>query len=192
MKQNNSGIVREVTRCRICDSTDLLNYLDLGLLPLANNLASSARDAKEMRRYPMQVQYCRDCSLSQLTVVIDPREMFSNYAYRSSISKSYVEHCRTMARSLRDSLGLKQGDLVVDIAGNDGALLSVFKDELGVRVVNVDPAENLAAIAEAQGVPTITSFWGPEAAEKVIAVHGRPDLITATNVFAHVDDVRGF
>jgi len=192
VKHNNSGIVREVTHCRICDSTDLLNYLDLGLLPLANNLAANARDAKEMQRYPMQVQFCRDCSLSQLTVVIDPRKMFSNYAYRSSISKAYLEHCRAMARSLGDSLGLKRGDLVVDIAGNDGALLSVFKDELGVSVVNVDPAENLAAIAEAQGVPTITKFWGPEAADQVIAEHGRPALITATNVFAHVDDVRGF
>lgn len=192
MKHNNNGIVREVTHCRVCDSTDLLVYLDLGLLPLANNLAPCAREAKDTQRYPMQVQYCRDCSLSQLTVVIDPRKLFSNYAYRSSISKAYVEHCRAMARSLRDSLGLKQGDLVVDIAGNDGALLAVFKDELGVRVVNVDPAENLAAIAEAQGVPTITSFWGPGAAGQVIAEHGRPDLITATNVFAHVDDVRGF
>jgi cyclopropane fatty-acyl-phospholipid synthase-like methyltransferase len=192
VKRNNNGVVREVTHCRICDSTDLLGYLDLGLMPLANNLAASAQDAKEMQRYPMQVQYCRDCSLSQLTVVIDPREMFSNYAYRSSISKAYLEHCRAMAISVQGSLGLKQGDLVVDIAGNDGALLSVFKSELGVRVVNVDPAENLAAIAEAQGVPTITSFWCEDAADKVIAQYGRPKLITATNVFAHVDDVRGF
>ncbi len=192
MKQNNDGIVREVTHCRICGSRDLLHYLDLGLMPLANNLASNARAAKDMQRYPMQVQYCRDCSLSQLTVVIDPREMFSKYAYRSSISRSYVEHCRTMAKSMRDSLGLKKDDLVVDIAGNDGALLAVFKDELGVRVVNVDPAENLAAIAEAQGVPTITKFWGPEAADKIVAEYGKPKLITATNVFAHVDDVRGF
>ncbi len=192
MKQNNDGIAREVTHCRICDSSDLLNYLDLGLMPLANNLASSTRAAKDMQRYPMQVQYCRDCSLSQLTVVIDPREMFSKYAYRSSISRSYVEHCRTMARSMRDQLGLQPGDLVVDIAGNDGALLAVFKDELGVQVVNVDPAENLAAIAEAQGVPTITDFWGRDAADKVVAKYGKPKLITATNVFAHVDDVRSF
>ncbi len=137
MKQNNNGIAREVTHCRICDSTDLLRYLNLGMMPLANNLAASEHDAKNMQRYPMQVQYCRDCSLSQLTVVIDPREMFSNYAYRSSISRTYIDHCRVMAGSMRDSLGLKKGDLVVDIAGNDGALLSVFKDELGVRVVNV-------------------------------------------------------
>lgn len=187
-----TGIVREVTRCRVCDSRDLVNYLDLGLLPLANNLAATAQAATAMRRYPMQVQYCRDCSLSQLTVVIDPREMFSNYAYRSSISRSYVEHCRGMARSVGAALGLQAGDLVVDIAGNDGALLSVFKDELGVRVVNVDPAKNLAAIAEASGVTTITAFWGPQAARQVVAEHGQPKLITATNVFAHVDDVREF
>ena len=192
MNQQNSGIVREVTDCRICGSTDLVNYLDLGLMPLANNLAATADAAMDMRRYPMQVQYCRDCSLSQLTVVIDPREMFSNYAYRSSISQAYIDHCRRMAKSVQASLGLRADDLVVDVAGNDGALLSVFKNELGVRVVNVDPAENLAEIAKAQGVPTITSFWGVAAADRVVAEHGQPKLITATNVFAHVDDVRGF
>ncbi len=192
MNRENSGIVREISNCRICGSSDLGLYLDLGMMPLANNLAATSSDAKAMRRYPMQVQYCCDCSLSQLTVVIDPCELFSNYAYRSSISQAYVDHCRMMAHSLRESLGLKPGDLVVDIAGNDGALLAVFKDELDVRVVNVDPAQNLAAIAEAAGVPTISKFWGPETAEQVVAEHGKPMLITATNVFAHVDDVRSF
>lgn len=186
------GIIREVTTCRVCNSADLVNYLDLGLMPLANNLAASADDAKAMARYPMQVLYCRDCSLSQLTVVIDPREMFSNYAYRSSISSAYVEHCRAMARAVSESPGLQADDLVVDIAGNDGALLSVFKQELGVRVVNVDPAENLAQIAEQQGVPTISEFWDAAVAQRIVAEYGRPRLITATNVFAHVDDVRGF
>ena len=186
------GIIRAVNHCRICGSDKLVKYLDLGMMPLANNLATSAAEAKAMQRYPMQVLYCRDCSLSQLSVVIDPRELFSKYAYRSSINRAYLDHCREMARSVRDSLSLREGDLVVDIAGNDGALLSVFKDELGVRVVNVDPAENLAEIAEAAGVPTITSFWGPDVARKIVSEYGRPKLITATNVFAHVDDVRDF
>lgn len=192
MNEETSGVVREVRQCRICDSDNLMRYLDLGLMPLANNLAATADDAKAMRRYPMQVQVCGECWLSQLTVVIDPRELFSNYAYRSSISKSYLRHCRAMAISIRDSLGLDEGDLVVDIAGNDGALLSEFKKALGVSVVNVDPAENLAAIAEAQGVPTISRFWGDAAAKEVVEKYGRPKLITATNVFAHVDDVRRF
>ncbi|MDX1508863.1 MAG: class I SAM-dependent methyltransferase, partial [Woeseiaceae bacterium] len=132
------------------------------------------------------------CWLSQLTVVIDPRAMFSNYAYRSSISRRYKDHCRAMAKSVGASLGLGNGDLVVDIAGNDGALLAEFRDELGVSVVNVDPAENLAGIAESAGVPTITAFWGADVAARIVEQHGRPKLITATNVFAHVDDVRGF
>ncbi len=190
--RENSGIVREVSNCRVCGCGDLVNYLDLGMMPLANNLAATAEAAMATQRYPMQVQYCRDCTLSQLTVVIDPRELFSNYAYRSSINQAYIDHCSAMARSLRERLGLQQGDLVVDIAGNDGALLAVFRRELGVRVLNVDPAQNLAKIAESSGVATITRFWGDAAARQVVAEHGRPSLITATNVFAHVDDVQGF
>jgi hypothetical protein len=172
----NGGIVREVSSCRVCGGEDLVKYLDLGMLPLANNLAASAADAKAMQRYPMQLLFCRDCSLSQLTVVIDPREMFSKYAYRSSINQGYLVHCRTMARSVRESLGLQVGDLVVDIAGNDGALLSVFRDELGVRVVNVDPAENLAEIAETAGVPTITRFWDADVARQLVSEYGRPTM----------------
>ncbi len=192
MSQEDSGIVRELANCRICGCADLTPYLDLGMMPLANNLAATAQDARNSRRYPMQVQYCRDCSLSQLTIVIDPRELFSNYAYRSSINRGYTDHCRKMAKSMREWPGLGEDDLVVDIAGNDGALLVAFKEELGVRVVNVDPAENLAEIAEAAGVPTISSFWGADAARSIVDQHGKPSLITATNVFAHVDDVRGF
>ena len=186
------AVVREVNACRICGSGDLIRYLDLGMMPLANNLAESASAARNMRRFPMQVQYCRDCSLSQLTVVIDPREMFSHYAYRSSINKAYLKHCREMAQSVNESLGLQQSDLVVDIAGNDGALLFEFKEALGVSVLNIDPAENLAQIAESRGIPTINKFWGADVAAQVVKDYGRPRLITATNVFAHVDDVHGF
>lgn len=186
------GIVRAVTLCRVCGGNALEKYLDLGMMPLANNLASTAADAKAMRRFPMQVQYCRDCSLSQLTVVVDPREMFSHYAYRSSVNKGYVRHCRSMAQSVGKSLALQGDDLVVDIAGNDGALLGEFRDVLGVEVLNVDPAENISVIAEANGVPTINDFWSMEIAQKILDEHRPPRLITATNVFAHVDDVRGF
>jgi hypothetical protein len=118
--------------------------------------------------------------------------MFSHYTYRSSVNKGYLKHCRAMAESVKDSLGLVQGDLVVDIAGNDGALLGEFKDALSVDVLNVDPAENISAIAEANGIPTINDFWSLEIAQKILDDHQRPKLITATNVFAHVDDVRGF
>jgi len=190
--EDGRGVVKSVSNCRVCGSADLIRYLDLGMMPLANNLAPSAAKARQMQRFPMQVQYCQDCSLSQMTVVIDPREMFSHYTYRSSINKGYVRHCREMAKSVGMSLDLGADDLVVDIAGNDGALLAEFRDELGVSVVNVDPAENIGAIAESIGIKTITDFWSTDVANEVLRSHGQPKLITATNVFAHVDDVRGF
>lgn len=185
-------VVRGVADCRICRSNDLVKYLDLGMLPLANNLASSATEAKAMQRFPLQVLFCRECSLSQLSVVVDPRVLFSHYTYRSSVNKAYIEHCRAMAASTGKLLTLGPGDLVVDIAGNDGALLSEFKDLLDVDVLNVDPAENISAIAESRGIPTMNRFWSAELAEEIVAKHQQPKLITATNVFAHVDDVRGF
>ena len=186
------GIVRGVRNCRVCGSSDLVKYLDLGMLPLANNLALSAEEAIGMERFPMQVLYCRECSLSQLSVVIDPSVLFSHYTYRSSINKGYVRHCREMARAVKEPLQLESGDLVVDVAGNDGALLAEFRDELGVNVVNVDPAENISAIAESRGITTINEFWSTEVAQEILGKYGRPKLITATNIFAHVDDVRGF
>lgn len=190
--QEGKAIVRPVKECRVCGSDQLVKYLDLGLMPLANNLAPSAAAALQMNRFPMQVQFCEQCAMSQLTVVIDPREMFSHYTYRSSVSKGYAEHCRAMARSTGNALRLSAGDLVVDIAGNDGTLLAEFHEELGVNVLNVDPAGNISKIAIDRGVPTINEFWSVDVAERIVADHGRPKLITATNVFAHVDDVRGF
>jgi len=183
---------RSHSECRVCGNTGLRKYLDLGLMPLANDLAPDARAAKDINRYPLQVSFCTECSLSQTTVIIDPRKLFSHYAYRSSINKGYVRHCREMARSVGEKLDLKASDLVIDIAGNDGALLGEFEDELGVRVVNIDPAENIAAIAESRGVTTINNFWSRDVAQQILDEHGQPKLITATNVFAHVDDIRGF
>lgn len=186
------GDARSHTECRICGNAELGKYLDLGLMPLANNLERDAETARSIDRYPLQVAFCGDCSLSQTTVIIDPGKLFGHYTYRSSISRGYVRHCRQMAKSAGEKLRLGASDLVVDVAGNDGALLGEFKEELGVRVINVDPAENICAIAEQRGVPSIVDFWSQSVAEEIVDRHGRPRLITATNVFAHVDDVRGF
>ena len=178
--------------CRVCGNTELRKYLDLGMMPLANNLAADAQAAMDMERYPLQVLFCTECSMSQTSVIVNPQKLFGKYTYRSSINKGYVRHCREMARSVGEKLELQSSDLVVDIAGNDGSLLNEFKEELGVKVVNVDPAENIAAIAESRGITTINDFWSTEVAQQILDEHGQAKLITATNVFAHVDDVRGF
>ena len=123
----------QLTRCRCCGSGNLKPYLDLGNMPLANNIQDTAEDAKDVARYPLLVLFCGDCSLSQLSIIIDPVAMFSHYVYRSGINAGYVEHCRKMAVELQAKHGLTDKSFVIDIAGNDGSLLKEFKVRLGAR-----------------------------------------------------------
>lgn len=192
------------TKCRVCGNNDLQLYIDLGLLPLSNNLCESPLDDPE--RFPLQVVMCMDCGLSQLSIVVDPQILFGHYVYRSSINTGYVRHCRRMAIDLQKQYGLNENSFMVDIAGNDGALLREFKDQIGLSILNIDPAVNLGAICQAVGIPTLTEFWSSQTAKKIINLDRsngsksretgptdrRADLITATNVFAHVDDVYDF
>lgn len=184
-------IAKPHTKCRACGSVELTKYLDLGLMPLANNLEYTSLRAKKKERYPLQVLLCEVCGLSQLSVVIDPVEMYRYYTYRSGINKGYINHCMKMASDI-----LEGNDIIhIDIAGNDGTLLNVFQnhDITNYTPINVEPAANLAAISEAQGIETYCDFWGVEVVEKIIAKYpGGVDLITATNVFAHVDDIKNF
>lgn len=182
----------EHTRCRVCGSTNLYQYLDLGMMPLSNNLAASRDAAIEVDRYPLKVLFCTKCGLSQLSVVVDPKIMFEHYVYRSSINKGYVDHCKQMARYLKMKYGLNQSSFMIDIAGNDCALLKEFKQVIGLDVLNIDPAKNLAQICVDDTIPAICKFWGYEAADIAEHSYRKADLITATNVFAHVDDVLQF
>ncbi len=186
--KSEKSIAKPHTKCRCCGSYKLVKYLDLGLMPLANNLEFKSKDALEKERFPLQVMFCKDCSLSQLSVVIDPEKMFSYYTYRSSVNGGYINHCKQMAKDLM----IEKDDFVIDIAGNDGTLLKQFKEYGNCKVLNVDPASNLTAIAEANGIESINDFWGLEVAKSIVEKHGKADVITATNVFAHLDDIRGF
>lgn len=190
--KNKKSIAKPHTECRICKSQNLTKYLDLGLMPLANNLEFTAHRAKEIEKFPLQVLFCNECALSQLSVVIDPEKMFSYYTYRSSVNAGYVKHCSEMAVQLRNKFNLTKDSFHIDIAGNDGTLLKQFRDVIGLKVLNIDPATNLVAIAEAMGIESIADFFGPEAAQMVLRKYEPADIITATNVFAHVDNVREF
>lgn len=178
------------SNCRICGSRDLEPYLDLGLMPLANAIRDPG-DTSEEFRAPLAVVLCRGCSLSQLTAVVPAPRLFSHYVYRSEISGTWRRHCERFVREARSEAGLDAGDLVVDIGSNDGTLLAAFRRS-GFRTVGVDPASNLAPVARAKGVEAMTAFWGRAAAARLVALYGRPSLITATNVVAHVDDLDDF
>lgn len=190
--KNNKSIAKPHTECRICGSNQLTKYMDLGLMPLANNLEFTAHRAKEIELFPLQVLFCEECALSQLSVVIDPGKMFSYYTYRSSVNAGYVRHCAEMAIQLQNKFNLTKDSFHIDIAGNDGTLLKQFRDAIGLKVLNIDPATNLVAIAESMGIESMADFFGVEVAEKIWNRCDLADLITATNVFAHVNNVREF
>lgn len=178
------------THCRVCLSEKLTKYISLGNLPLSNNLCESVIEMPET--YPLEVMLCEECGLSQLSIVVDPELLFGHYVYRSSINAGYVSHCRQMAIDLQKEYGLNKNSFMIDIAGNDGALLNEFKKEIGLQILNIDPAKNLAAICHAKEIPTLTYFWSALTSKRVLNGFGKADLITATNVFAHVDDVYDF
>ena len=179
------------SKCRICGSGPLVRYLDLGSTPLANSYVRSGDLSSPEFREELALQVCLTCGLSQLTRVVHPDLMFKNYLYVSSTTATFRQHCEELAATATRVSGAKPGDLVMDIASNDGCLLSKFQ-EIGMRVVGIDPAENLAAEANAAGIRTLNAYWSPSIAKDVAARFGNPAVITATNVFAHVDDVHGF
>lgn len=183
------SICREHTKCRVCKSTDLTNYLNLGKLPISNNLGNSEHDAISVDKYPLQVLFCNSCGLSQLSVVIDPKELFCYYTYVSGVNNGYVKHCRKMAIDLKERFGLTNTSFMIDIGSNDGTLLQQFKEEIGLEVLGVDPSKNITEVARQKGIPSITDFWGLPI---LYTVGKRADLITATNVFAHLDNLDEF
>jgi SAM-dependent methyltransferase len=182
-------ISQKHTACRVCGNRELKPYLDLGRIPLANNLFNTQEEAINAPRLPLVVAWCDNCGLSQLTEVVSGRQLFSHYTYRSSVNQGYVEHCRRMAVELKEKYGLNEETNHIDIAGNDGTLLCVFSDQLGHCALNVDPAKNLCEIAQDKGVASICDFWGLKVA---MNYYKKADLITATNVFAHLDNVTEF
>jgi SAM-dependent methyltransferase len=141
--------------------------------------------------YPLHVWVCDRCFLVQLEEYVAPSDIFSEYAYFSSYADTWVEHCRRYCEKMRTELGLGQKSLVVELASNDGYLLQHFV-ALGVPVLGVEPAANVARVAIAKGVRTDVAFFGVETARRIAAQYGRPDLLLGNNVLAHVPDLNGF
>lgn len=182
--------------CRVCQSDDLVPYLDLGFLPLSNNLALTSENALNAERYPLKVLLCQQCGLSQLSIVVPPEEMFSHYIYRSGISQGYIDHCGAMAKELKEIHNLNEDSFHIDIAGNDSTLIQQFiKNGIGRKnkSLNVDPAENLVHLNESNDVRIYTAFWGMKAATHLENTYWpKADVITATNVWAHIDNTTNF
>ena len=180
------------TNCRMCKSARLVRFLDMGLTPPADQFRTEERLAEPDVYYPLEAVLCEECGLTQLSYVVSPEILYrDDYPYESSTTRTGREHWEEFARTTVKMLGLGQDDLVVDVGSNVGVLLEMFRNN-GTRVIGVDPAENIASIAEERGIPTLSEFFGPETARRIVEEYGTASVVTATNVFAHVDDLDDF
>ncbi len=179
------------TACRACGSETLTPFLTLGPTPLANAFLAAPEQFADERRYPLDVYFCRTCSLVQLADVVDPHVLFGTYLYVTGTSDTIVAHNRGYAHTVVERLSLGAGDLVVEVASNNGHLLQCFQP-FGVRVLGVEPAANIAQMAEAAGVPTVNRFFNAAAARELVAAHGPARAVIGNNVLAHVDDPQDF
>jgi SAM-dependent methyltransferase len=179
-----------VRQCRSCGSGDLAPVLDLGMQPLANAYREPGEESHEAR-YPLALIRCRACSLVQLTGTIPPKLMFDTYHYFSSYSSTMVDSMRVLARRLTAQRGLTADDLVIEIASNDGYLLKHYL-ELGIPVLGVEPAQNVAAVARESGVPTLTEYFTASLGAELSGSGRAASVIHANNVMAHVPEINDF
>lgn len=162
--------------------------LDLGNQPHCNSFLKEEQLHSCEPRWPLELFYCHDCHLVQLGTVVDPEIMFRQFLYVSGTTRTLCEHFKQSARFLVDRFNLDSDALVVDIGSNDGTWLRYFK-ESGTRVLGVDPAKNLAADANAAGIPTLADYFTEELARDIRRRFGPARLVTAAGVFFHIDDM---
>ena len=171
------------TECRVCGG-GLNHYLSLGLSPLANNLNNKKNELNSS--FPLDLNFCKKCSNSQLSVVVPPEEMFNNYLYLSSTSEKFRNHFIDIANELQSELKLKSSSVVVDIGSNDGIFLEPIAN-LGINAIGVEPAKNIAKLANSKGLTTLPEYFDSKTVKKIIDKYGKVDVVTAFNVFAHND-----
>src|SRR5688572_9711964 len=178
--------------CRSCGYMGLENVLSLGRTPLANALLTDDQIGGQEETYPLDLVFCSNCSLVQITETVPPEKLFREYLYFSSFADTMLRHAEAIAGQMVRSRGLGEGSLVIEVASNDGYLLQYYK-RMGVPVLGIEPAINIARIAEQErGIPTICDFFSEKLAVRLRAEGRRADVIHANNVLAHVADLNGF
>lgn len=178
-------------QCRSCGSQHGAPVLDLGLQPLANNLLTPCDLEKPEPKFPLRVAVCQDCWLLQITDLVPPVELFSEYLYFSSFSDALLNHAREAAQQHEKAFALGPQSLVVEVASNDGYLLQNFQ-RIGVPCLGVEPAANIAVVAREKGIETLVEFFGETSGARLAAEGRQADLILGNNVFAHAPDTNDF
>lgn len=188
MNEQSTG---HLTACQLCASEKLQTVLTLGHHPLVHGHLTASDLHKPEVTYPLNMCRCLECGLVQLDYIVDQKIVFApSYPYQTGLTNMLIRACRSLTDALCDQFGLGADHLAVDIGSNDGTLLEGFRAR-GMRVLGVEPTD-IAQIAVSRGVPTVQDFFSTATAERIRAEHGPAQVITATNVFAHVSDLYGF
>jgi len=174
-------------KCRLCESSDLSNVIKLSPTPAGNNfLTENEKNQGSEPIFPLDVNFCKTCFHLQLGHVVDPDHLFKDYHFVSGTSKVNIKHFDDFAEKIISKFKLKRGSFILDIGSNDGTCLKSFQ-ERGMIVLGVDPANNVAKIANDNGVETISDYFSDDLAMEIKEKYGVPDLITSHNVLAHIE-----
>ncbi|ASR34006.1 SAM-dependent methyltransferase [Prauserella marina] len=180
-----------MTTCRLCGSSNLASVVDLGATPPCERFLTSEQLDEEEPSFPLHLRVCTSCWLAQIPPLITPEETFTEYAYFSSYSRSWVDHAKSFVDAAVDRLALGRDSFVVEVASNDGYLLKHVVQQ-GIRCLGIEPSRNVGEAARAEGVPTSTTFLSESSGSEVRDGHGPADLVVANNVYAHIPDIVGF
>lgn len=178
-------------KCLFCSTELQHTFADLGMSPLANSFLTGEQAQQMEPFYPLHARVCHECFLVQLEVFETPENIFSDYAYFSSYSNTWLEHARDYVEQMTERFALDQDSQVVEVASNDGYLLQYFLPK-GIPTLGIEPAKNVAEVAREKGITTITEFFGASLARDLVEQDKCADLINGTNVLAQVPDINDF
>ena len=179
-------------KCRFCDEELKHLMVDLGMTPLANAYLDTDSIQQEESFYPLRIFVCHNCFLVQLAESVEsPKQLFSEYLYFSSYSKTWLNHTEELAHNLIDKFSLDEKNQVIEIASNDGYLLKHFKNK-NIPILGIEPAENIAKFAEKQGIKTLNKFFGLQTANELKQTGCEADLLIAINVLPHLPNIKDF
>lgn len=182
-------MTEKISQCRACASLKIKPFFDLGWQALANSLLESPAMAEET--FPLSLSWCADCSLVQLNHTVDSKKLFSKYVWLTGTSRAAREFAYTFAAALLKRTDRIADGYILEIASNDGTFLKPFMEK-GYKVLGIDPAKNIVAMAEASGIPTKSWFFGAVTAQRIVQRYGFPKIILARNVLPHVAKTRDF
>lgn len=184
-KHARSEIFYRRKNCRGCKKENLVRVISMGEVPIAN---SFLKERSDERKIPLDVYFCKDCYLFQILDVVSSESLFADYRYASSVSQKVKEHFKKLAYTIKDKFNLSKQDIILEIGSNDGVLLRELKS-LGLNAIGIDPSFNITKVARKEGLFGVNAFFGEEIAREFSQKYGKAKIISASNVFAHIDDL---